>query len=229
MVVVSGDLTQRARPAQFRAARSFLLALNRPLVWVPGNHDVPLYRFWERFLAPFWMWRRAFAPNCVQGSFGSSWAIGAVNTAHGWTTKNGRIRATDLARLQREFLAAPQGVPRLLVVHHPLIRVAELGGEPPARGGAKLARVASQLGVELILGGHLHWGFFVPPSGAAPALVHTGTSASSRGRGPERGLCSLNWIDCWLDRIEITRWIWKPGYTRFTPTDTWTIPRREGS
>ena len=42
VVIVSGDLTQRARAAEFRAARAFLDALPRPQIVVPGNHDVPL-------------------------------------------------------------------------------------------------------------------------------------------------------------------------------------------
>ena len=52
-VVVSGDLTQRAKAKQFREARAFLDRLPQPQVVVPGNHDVPLYRVWERFLAPY--------------------------------------------------------------------------------------------------------------------------------------------------------------------------------
>ena len=52
LVVISGDLTQRARKRQFEAARAFLDRLPRPRIVVPGNHDVPLYRVWERFLSP---------------------------------------------------------------------------------------------------------------------------------------------------------------------------------
>src|SRR5207253_1287181 len=43
LVAVSGDLTQRARRAQFRAARAFLDRLPVPQLVVPGNHDVPLF------------------------------------------------------------------------------------------------------------------------------------------------------------------------------------------
>ena len=50
-VVVSGDLTQRARYAQFYACKHFLDSLNLPYLVVPGNHDIPLYHLWNRFLA----------------------------------------------------------------------------------------------------------------------------------------------------------------------------------
>ena len=59
-VVASGDLTQRAKTNEFRAAAGFLsrLPAAAPLVVVPGNHDVPLYRFWERLAAPYGKYRR---------------------------------------------------------------------------------------------------------------------------------------------------------------------------
>ena len=52
LVVVSGDLTQRARRAQFKEARRFLDALPSPQIVVPGNHDVPLYVVLRRFFLP---------------------------------------------------------------------------------------------------------------------------------------------------------------------------------
>src|ERR671933_495803 len=53
LVVVSGDLTQRARARQFREARAFLDRLPKPRVVVPGNHDVPLWDVLARFARPF--------------------------------------------------------------------------------------------------------------------------------------------------------------------------------
>ena len=52
LVVVSGDLTQRARSSQFVEAREFLDRLPKPQIVVPGNHDVPLYNIYKRFLEP---------------------------------------------------------------------------------------------------------------------------------------------------------------------------------
>src|ERR1700754_5022215 len=52
LVVVSGDLTQRARSEQFREARAFLDSLPKPQIVVPGNHDVPLHNLFARFFSP---------------------------------------------------------------------------------------------------------------------------------------------------------------------------------
>ena len=51
-IVVSGDLTQRARFKQFYHCRQFLDSLHIPYLVVPGNHDIPLYHVWNRFFYP---------------------------------------------------------------------------------------------------------------------------------------------------------------------------------
>src|SRR5262245_53412734 len=52
LTVVSGDLTQRARAWQFKAAREFLQRIPQPQLVIPGNHDIPLYDVFRRFMAP---------------------------------------------------------------------------------------------------------------------------------------------------------------------------------
>ena len=60
VVVLSGDITQRARPAQFRAARSFVDRLGAPVLAVPGNHDIPLFDLWARLRSPYGRYSAAF-------------------------------------------------------------------------------------------------------------------------------------------------------------------------
>jgi len=50
LVVITGDLTERARHWQFAAARAFLEKLHYPTIIIPGNHDVPLYDVIQRFV-----------------------------------------------------------------------------------------------------------------------------------------------------------------------------------
>ena len=58
-IIVSGDLTQRAKREQFEAARDFLSRLpSVPQLVIPGNHDVPLYRLFERMLAPHGLYQK---------------------------------------------------------------------------------------------------------------------------------------------------------------------------
>src|SRR5207248_6077307 len=58
VIVVSGDLTQRARRHQFLRARRFLDALPFARVVVPGNHDVPLFNLFARVVDPLGGYRR---------------------------------------------------------------------------------------------------------------------------------------------------------------------------
>ena len=58
LVICSGDLTQRARTTQFAAARAFLDRLPQPQLVIPGNHDVPLYNVYDRFVNPLEKYER---------------------------------------------------------------------------------------------------------------------------------------------------------------------------
>ena len=94
LVVVSGDLTQRAKPEQFRQARAFvdrIEALGVPTLTVPGNHDVPLYRVWERIFNPFGCYRKYFSPELEPVYRDDELLVVGINTAFGWTLKDGRI------------------------------------------------------------------------------------------------------------------------------------------
>ena len=54
LVVLSGDITQRARRAQFAAARRFVERLApSALLAIPGNHDIPLFNPVARLLWPY--------------------------------------------------------------------------------------------------------------------------------------------------------------------------------
>lgn len=200
---------------------------------MPGNHDVPLYRFWERLFDPFGAWRRHFAPELVRDLvLEDRLAVLGVNTAHAWTTKNGRLSRGDLAALDLRLAAAPPGAVRVVVAHHPVAAGAELGREPVARRGGALLELARRHGVELVLCGHLHHGFALAGATAAerspagPLVVHCGTTTSSRGRGPERNVASLQRIEIDDAEIAVERWLWNPSARAFEATGRLRFARR---
>ncbi len=228
VVVVSGDLTQRAKPHEFRQARAWLEAFPVPTVFVPGNHDVPMYRFWERLLVPFGAWRRHFDRALVRDHLDARVAVVGVNTAFNWTIKHGRLRRRDLRRLERRLDELPAGPLRVLVAHHPILAAPELGREPVARRGAEALELAARQGVELVLSGHLHQGFWRRADGASggPIVTHAGTSTSSRGRGRERGRNSLNWIHFDGEEIVVERRFWEDSGREFVATEQERFARR---
>ena len=201
LIVVSGDLTQRAKARQFRQARRFLEGLGRPFLAVPGNHDVPMYRFWERLLDRYGAWRRHFGAVLEPYFADDEMEVVGFNTAFNLTIDNGRFTGSQLAGVGQRFRAGGSGRPgqstvRIAVAHHPLAALPELMGWRTARRSDEALAAFAAAGVDLVLSGHVH----VAALGEAPGcarrlwLVHSGTSTSGRGRGAERGRNSCNWI-----------------------------------
>lgn len=187
LVVVSGDLTQRARHAEYAAAARFLAALPAPVLAVPGNHDVTPYNLIERFTDPWRRWRAHMAADTAPDWQDGHVLVMGLNTARrgglylNWArggASDGRLRA-----LARRAAAAPPGLFRIVVAHHPfaapaLAPAARLAGN----AGAALA-CFTRLGVRMVLTGHLH----LPETAATTAcgirLVQAPTATSHRLRG----------------------------------------------
>lgn len=159
LLLVSGDLTQRARRGQFRAARAFLDTLPGPQLVVPGNHDVPLYNVLARFLRPLAGYRRAIARDVEPGYVDDEIAVIGVNTAHGFTFKAGRVSDAQLERLRARLQAASARM-RVLVMHHFCPELCSLGADILVAGHAHASRV----------------------SASTALVVHAGTATSSRMR-----------------------------------------------
>src|SRR4051812_19930032 len=81
VIVISGDLTQRGRSAQFRAAREFCNQLPAaPQLVVPGNHDIPLFNVLARVALPYWNYRRAFGNDFEPRYESDNFFVVGINT-----------------------------------------------------------------------------------------------------------------------------------------------------
>ena len=200
LVVVSGDLTQRAKPQQFRQARRFLEGLGLPFLAVPGNHDVPMYRFWERLFDRYGAYRRHFSTDLEPYFSDDEVEIAGFNTAFNLTVDNGRFTGRQLAAVGERFSAgrsdSGRSPVRIAVAHHPLAALPELMGWRTARRSGEALNTFAAAGVDLVLAGHVHVAAVGRAPGCArgPWLVHSGTSTSGRGRGAEKGRNTCNWI-----------------------------------
>jgi hypothetical protein len=101
LVVLSGDITQRARPAQFRAARAFTDRLGAPVLAVPGNHDIPLFDLWARLRSPYGRYSAAFGTDLEPGAPLSELLVVCVNTTRPWRHKDGEVSALQIDRVAR--------------------------------------------------------------------------------------------------------------------------------
>lgn len=156
LVVVSGDLTQRARRRQFVAARAFLDLIPAPRLVVPGNHDIPLYNVLDRLTRPLSRYRALITDDLHPFHHDSEIAVAGVNSARADRWKEGRLSLRQIRRLQEQFESVPPDRFKVLVCHHPFIPPE---GRAPAavvgRGRVAL-RMLEAAGCALILTGHLH-------------------------------------------------------------------------
>ncbi len=232
LVVISGDLTQRAKPRQFVAAREFVDRIAAPTITVPGNHDVPMYRFWERLLAPYGAYRRHFSEQLEPTVRDEEMLVVGVNTAYNWTIKDGRITRRRLRRLAEVLADAPAGLTRIVVAHHELIPAPRFDTQRVLANAYETVEVLARLGADLVLSGHLHQAWVgntesYYPSGRRPVLlVHAGTTTSSRGRGMERKRNTCNWIRVERDDLTVSHLTWDPAVGYFVESSRHRFPRR---
>jgi 3',5'-cyclic AMP phosphodiesterase CpdA len=181
LVAISGDLTQRARTGQYRAARTFIAALSARVVCVPGNHDTPLHDPFERLFDPFARFRRYIAENLEPSWAGDTMALHGVNTVNPLFWQRGYIRHTALIRLCRA-IERHDGRLQIVMGHHPLEHGPK-SGKQLAKGAARALAALADCGADVILSGHLHTWRAVPfQTHGSLLLVQAGTGLSTRLR-----------------------------------------------
>lgn len=218
LIAVSGDLTQRARVAQFQAAQAFLRALPFPQIIVPGNHDVPLYNIYGRFLQGLKQYRRYITEDLEPFYTDPEIAVLGLNTARSFALHGGRVNAAQVARIQARLRPLGDDVLKILVTHHPF----DLPERYPNHAIVGRSRIAlKQLathGIDLFLAGHLHVSHATPAtlrfktSGRSALFVQAGTATSTRGRG-EANAFNVIYIDS--PDIAVERFSWQPDRKLF--------------
>ena len=184
VVVLSGDITQRARPAQFRAAKAFVDRLGAPVVAVPGNHDIALFDLWARFTRPYARYARAFGAELEPVHSAPDLLVVGVNTTRAWRHKHGEVSAAQIDRVASLLAAAGAQQLRVVVVHQPAAVTRAEERVNLLRGHQAALQAWSAAGADLVLGGHIHLPYTLAQHGLARRLwvVQAGTAVSSRIR-----------------------------------------------
>jgi 3',5'-cyclic AMP phosphodiesterase CpdA len=211
VVVVSGDLTQRAKSEQFEAARDYLDTLPGPQIIVPGNHDISLYNVFRRFFQPLDRYKRYITTDLDPIHIDDEIAVLGVNTARSLTFKDGRVNEEQVAKIREQLSGLGEHITRIVVTHHPF-DLPETEDEDDLVDRAPMAMKAfAECGVDLLLAGHLHLSHSnstadrYPISEYAALVVQAGTATSTRGRGEVN---SFNVLRVETDKIEVDRYGW---------------------
>lgn len=186
LVAVSGDLTQRALHGQFKAAVTFLERFSAPQIVVPGNHDVfPWWRIFSRLKKPVARFQQYFGSDLIRSFQAPGCSLLAVNSAHGWTIKGGKLEPAMQQAINSFFSQQENGAFKILVLHHHLIFIDALKPHDICEFGPDTHALAIEAGVDLILCGHLHVSHVETPAGnnhKLPVIASAGTATSDRGR-----------------------------------------------
>lgn len=224
IVVLSGDITQRARRAQFRAARAFVDRVGAPTTLaIPGNHDIALFDLAARFLAPYANHCREFGAELEPAHETDRWLVITLNTTRPWRHKNGEVSPAQIERVAGRLERATERQLRVVVVHQPVAIALPVDESNLLRGHAQAVRRWSSAGCDLILGGHIHLPYVLPLHERYPDLprkvwaVQAGTAVSRRLR---HATCnSVNLIRVAAShaprRCRIERWDYVIGARRF--------------
>lgn len=235
-VVVSGDLTQRARHGEFQAARRFLEQMGKsaPVLTLPGNHDV------QWFESPFWIlgrqriyvkYRRWFGHELTQTLVVPGAVIATALTSHGVSFPSmtfnlndmavkGHLPLSEVERVTRIFAEAPADLARVLVLHQNVLR-----GKISQRMGLSRWKQAQErliaLAPDVILNGHDH-------EEAAEQLgdrivVSTAGTLTHRMRGGKASVFNVVRIEA--GTVTVQHWRWSADAGTFAPSDRFIFAR----
>lgn len=211
LVIVSGDLTQRARRKQFKAAKEFLNKIPFEKIIVPGNHDIPLFDIFRRILFPLSSYKKIISENVNPFYRDDEMALMGINSARSLTWKNGRISTDQIREIENEFCPIDNSIIKIIVTHHPFI-------PPPGDPGIKLVgrsvkalAVISNCKVDLLLAGHIHHGYsgdirpYYPEGKRSIISVQAGTAISQRLRNEPNAFNFISLSKRFIS-IEIRTW-----------------------
>ncbi len=212
LLVVSGDITQRARRRQFRTARIFLERLGKPWLAIPGNHDIPLFDLRARVMHPYARHREAFGPDLEPEHDSPELLVLGVNSTRWYRHQDGEVSPAQIERVGRRLQCAGVGQLRIVVAHQPVAVPQSKDVHNLLRRHALAVHEWAAAGCDLVMGGHIHLPYVVALSGLARPMwaVQAGTAVSWRvrdgvpnsvnllrwGRDAPAGLCLIERWDC---------------------------------
>lgn len=189
LVVLSGDITQRARSRQFQAAREFVDRLQaRNLLIIPGNHDIPLFDIFTRAFRPYAKYSRQFGDDLEPVHHSQHLLVITVKTTRRYRHVDGEVSQDQIKRVAELLKTATPSQLRIVVTHQPVNVLRPQDEENLLHGHEAAIRSWSAAGADIIMGGHIHLPYVCALHKSLDGLprktwaVQAGTAVSSRVR-----------------------------------------------
>jgi 3',5'-cyclic AMP phosphodiesterase CpdA len=154
LIAVTGDLAHRGRRHEHERAATFLRGLERPLLVIPGNHDIA-YTFPARFTHPFREFERQWETTEPVHRSETLFVVG-LNSVRPWRHQSGGIRSSQITQAAERMREAPAAALRIVALHHHLIGAPWRSGKKPVARRSQVLAGLVDAGAELILAGHIH-------------------------------------------------------------------------
>jgi 3',5'-cyclic AMP phosphodiesterase CpdA len=201
LLVFSGDITQRARPAQFEAARRLCDELGiAPMLALPGNHDIPLFDVMSRLARPYGNYLKAFGPLLEPTLETEEFLVIGVNTTRPSRHKNGEVSLEQVNRVTFQLQSGRPRQLRVVVTHQPAEVIRPEDEHDRLRGAEEALQMWSRAGADLVLGGHIHLPYIADlrarpqPTPRPMWCVQAGTAVSTRVRhGTANSVNLIHW------------------------------------
>ncbi|APC97283.1 metallophosphoesterase family protein [Francisella frigiditurris] len=204
LIIVTGDLTHRAKTDQFKAAKEFIKDLPCKTLCIPGNHDVPLYRLYKRFFSPFSKYKNIMnLPKEISFENDLVNVIG-LNSVNPKSVKKGKLTSLQLEHIDNYF--SHENKWNILMFHHNISKIEDLHN--PLHSSKDLIEIAKDRPIHIICTGHLHYSHVNPIDEKFPIIAHAGSLSCKRKNDNYNSFFSFD-ID--LKNLKITKHIYKEG------------------
>lgn len=190
-IVLTGDITQRARRSEFDAAKAFCASLSCPVVAIPGNHDIPLFNLLARVFWPYGGYKRAFGDELEPEWESDDLRIIGVNSTTPRRHKDGELDDAAIRRTCDRLHAGGSSKLQIVALHHPLHVITEADRVNLVHGHQAALHAFADAGADLVLGGHIHLAYVrsllahIPTLSRELWVVQSGTAISHRVRGTQ--------------------------------------------